>query len=341
LVCGRFFSTLRTGQQHPQSSTFPSNSNLQNRRTSVKQKRDFLSTLDFSRDEILESLRVASEMKKNPRSFAEALKGKSLAMIFEKPSLRTRVTFDVGIHQLGGFSVYLSPAEINLGKRESIHDVAKNLERMVNGIMIRTFAHQIVLDMARHASVPIINGLTDYLHPCQAMADYLTILEVKKSFKDLKLCYVGDGNNVAHSLLLAGARLGVSVTVACPETHKPDAKAVRLARQDAGESGAKISITHDAFEGVQGADVVYTDVWASMGQEDEAEARKKIFKPFQVNAQLMATAKPDALFMHCLPAHRGDEVTDDVIDGPNSVVFQEAENRLHAQKAIMLKLMKD
>ncbi len=307
----------------------------------MKQKRDFLSTLDFSRDEMLETFRTATDMKKNPKSYAESLKGKSLAMIFEKPSLRTRVTFDVGIHQLGGFSVYLSPAEINLGKRESIHDVAKNLERMVNGIMIRTFAHQIVVDMARHASIPIINGLTDYLHPCQAMADYLTILEIKKSFEGLKLCYVGDGNNVAHSLLLAGARLGVSVTVACPETHKPDPKALRLARQDAGESGAIIAVTHDAGEGVTGADIIYTDVWASMGQESEAEARKRIFKPFQVNAELMAKAKPDAIFMHCLPAHRGDEVTDEVIDSRHSVVFQEAENRLHVQKAIMLKLMKD
>ena len=307
----------------------------------MKQKRDFLSVLDFSRDEILETFRISSDMKKDPRGYSDSLKGKSLAMIFEKPSLRTRVTFDVGIHQLGGFSVYLSPAEINLGKRESIHDVAKNLERMVDGIMIRTFAHQNVLDMARHASVPIINGLTDYVHPCQAIADYLTILEFKKSFEGLKLCYVGDGNNVAHSLLFAGASLGVDVTVACPESHKPEAKALRLARQEAGATGAAITVTHDAFQGVEGADVVYTDVWASMGQEAETEIRRKIFKPFQVNAQLMARAKKDALFMHCLPAHRGDEVTDEVIDGPNSVVFQEAENRLHAQKAIMLKLMKD
>jgi ornithine carbamoyltransferase len=306
----------------------------------VKAKRDFLSVLDFSSEEILESFRLASDMKQNPRGYADALRGKSLAMIFEKPSLRTRVTFDVGIHQLGGFSVYLSPAEINLGKRESIHDVAKNLERMVDAIMIRTFAHQIVVDMARHASVPVINGLTDYSHPCQAMADYLTILEFKKSFKALKLCFVGDGNNVAHSLMFAGARLGVSVTIACPETHAPDATALRRAVEEAKATGAAITVTHDPAHGVEGADVVYTDVWASMGQEAEVETRKRIFRPFQINASLMARAKKDALFMHCLPAHRGDEVTDEVIDGPRSVVFQEAENRLHAQKAIMLQLLK-
>ena len=306
----------------------------------MKAKRDFLSVLDFSREEILESFRIASEMKKDPRSYADALKGKSLAMIFEKPSLRTRVTFDVGIHQLGGYSVYLSPAEINLGKRESIHDVAKNLERMVDAVMIRTFAHQIVVDMAYHASVPVINGLTDYSHPCQAMADYLTVLEFKKTLQGLKLCFVGDGNNVAHSLMFAGARLGVNVTVACPESHKPDARALQRAREEGKATGAAITVTHDPAHGVQGADVVYTDVWASMGQESEAEARRRIFRPFQVNASLMARAKKDALFMHCLPAHRGDEVTDEVIDSSNSVVFQEAENRLHAQKAIMLQLMK-
>ncbi len=280
-------------------------------------------------------------MKSHPEKFASSLRGKTLALIFEKPSLRTRVTFDVGIQQLGGFSVYLSPAEINLGKRESIHDVAKNLERMVQGIMIRTFAHQIVVDMANHASIPIINGLTDYLHPCQAMADFLTLQEIKGSLTGLTLCYVGDGNNVAHSLLFAGARLGVNVTVACPEGYTPADEVVRLASDDAASTGATIRVTHDPADGVRGADAVYTDVWASMGQEAEAEARKKIFKPYQVNAALMAKAKKDASFLHCLPAHRGDEVTDDVIDSRASVVFQEAENRLHVQKAILHFLMRN
>jgi ornithine carbamoyltransferase len=230
--------------------------------------------------------------------------------------------------------------EISLGKRESIHDVAKNLERMVQGIMIRTFAHQIVVDMARFASIPIINGLTDYSHPCQALADYLTIQEVKGDLKGLKLCFVGDGNNVAHSLMFTGARLGTNVTVACPKGYEPSPVALQHAMEDAEETGARIEVVHDAFEGVKNADVIYTDVWASMGQESETEARKAIFQPFQVNKQLMAKAKSGAIFMHCLPAHRGDEVTDEVIDSSSSVVFQQAENRLHAQKAIMAQLMK-
>ena len=303
-------------------------------------KRDFLSVRDFSQKEIIEAFEVAGDMKNNPAKYWDSLKGKTLALIFEKPSLRTRASFDVGIQQLGGFSLYLSPNEISLGKRESIHDVAKNLERMVQGIMIRTFAHQIVLDMAKYASIPIINGLTDFSHPCQAMADFMTIQEHKGNLKGLKLCYVGDGNNVAHSLMFAGARLGVDVTVSCPKGFEPNVIAWQQATEDAKDTGAKIKIVHDPNEGVKNADVVYTDVWASMGQEAEAAARKLIFMPYQVNEKLMSHAKNDALFMHCLPAHRGDEVTNEVIDSPNSVVFDEAENRLHAQKAIMYKLMK-
>ncbi len=303
-------------------------------------KKDFLSVRDMSREEILETFRIALDMKADRSKYADALKGQALAMIFEKPSLRTRTTFDIGIQQLGGYSLYLSPAEISLGKRESVYDVAKNLERMVQGIMIRTFAHQIVIDMARFASIPIINGLTDYSHPCQAMADYLTMHEYKGDLKGLKLTYVGDGNNVAHSLMFAGARLGVNVTVACPPGFEPNLQAYRDAIEDAKATGAVIEVVHDAVAGVKDADAVYTDVWASMGQEGEADARKRIFRPFQVNEDLMAHAKKDAIFMHCLPAHRGDEVTDGVIDAPSSVVFPEAENRLHAQKAIMYQLMK-
>jgi ornithine carbamoyltransferase len=301
---------------------------------------DFLSVRDVTREEIHELFQLALAMKQDRKKFSKSLEGKALALIFEKPSLRTRTTFDIGIQQLGGYSLYLSPNEISLGKRESIHDVAKNLERMVQGIMIRTFAHQIVVDMAKHASIPIINGLTDYSHPCQAMADFLTIFEHKKKLEGLKLCFVGDGNNVAHSLMFAGARLGTHVTVACPKGFEPNPTALRDAQEDARATGAKIEVVHDPKEGVRGADVIYTDVWASMGQESEAEERKRIFRPFQVNRELMAAAKPDALFMHCLPAHRGDEVTDEVIDSKQSVVFDEAENRLHAQKAIMHELMK-
>jgi len=290
--------------------------------------------------EILATFALARKMKANRKKYAEALEGKALALIFEKPSLRTRTSFDIGIQQLGGYSLYLSPAEISLGKRESVYDVAKNLERMVQGIMIRTFAHQIVLDMAKHASIPVINGLTDFSHPCQAMAAFLTIQEKKRRLKGLKLCYVGDGNNVAHSLMFAGALLGVNVTIACPSGYEPNAEVTEQSKNDAKRTGARIEVVIDPAEGVRNADVVYTDVWASMGQEAEADLRKKIFLPYQVNKSLMMKAKKDALFTHCLPAHRGDEVTDDVIDSKQSVVFDEAENRLHVQKAIMYQLMK-
>lgn len=302
--------------------------------------KDFLTIRDMSTKELAKTLTLAADIKRHPKAYATTLKGKALAMIFEKPSLRTRVSFDVGIHQLGGFSVPLMPSEISLGKRESVHDVAKNLERMVQGIMIRTFAHQIVVDMAKHARIPVINALTDYSHPCQALADFLTLKEVKGKLKGLKLTYVGDGNNVAHSLMFAGARLGVNVTVACPVGYDPDPTALRHAQEDAGMTGARIEVVRDPMKGVEGADAIYTDVWASMGQEAETEKRKVIFKPYQVNAALMARAKKDAVFMHCLPAHRGDEVTDEVIDSKASVVFQEAENRLHAQKAVLVQLMK-
>ncbi len=301
--------------------------------------KDFLSIRDFSPQQIRHFLHVACQIKADPSAYASALTGKTLAMIFEKPSLRTRVTFDVGMVQLGGHPLYLSPAEISLGKRESVYDVAKNLERMVQGIMIRTFDHEIVVEMARCASIPVINGLTDYSHPCQAMADYLTMLEVKGRIAGLKIAYIGDGNNVAHSLMFAGAQLGANVWIATPRGYEPDDKAVAWAREHCSRIDASCTITHDPQGAAFGADVVYTDVWTSMGQEAEARTRGEIFKPYRVDAKLFAYAKPDAIFMHCLPAHRGDEVTDEVIDSPRSFVFVQAENRLHAQKAIMLELM--
>ena len=302
--------------------------------------KDFLSIRDFSPSEIFYLLILARQVKAHPGSYNEALKRETLAMIFEKPSLRTRVSFDVGIQQLGGFSIYLAPTEINLGKRESIYDVAKNLERMVQGIMIRTFAHEIAEQMAAHAAIPVINGLTDYSHPCQAMADYLTMWEAKGDLEGLKVAFVGDGNNVAHSLLFAGVQLGANVRIATPPGYEPKADAIKWSRQRALETGGSCTVTNDPVEAVSDADVVYTDVWASMGLEAEAEKRSKIFRPFQVNDWLFQQAKGDAIFLHCLPAHRGEEVTDDVIDSPRSLVFQQAENRLHAQKAIMLELMK-
>jgi ornithine carbamoyltransferase len=301
--------------------------------------KDFLSIRDFTAAEIRHLLDVACQMKINPEIFRTALKGKTLAMIFEKPSLRTRVTFDVGMEQLGGHSLYLSPAEINLGKRESVYDVAKNLERMVQAIMIRTFAHDIVVELAKHAAVPLINGLTDYSHPCQAMADYLTILEVKGQIAGLKIAYIGDGNNVARSLMFGGAQLGANVWVTTPPGYEPDEDAVQWSRDRGAETGGTCTITDDAAMACRGADVVYTDIWASMGQEAEAAKRQSVFRSYQVNAKLFGLAKPEAIFLHCLPAHRGDEVTDEVIDSPNSFVFQQAENRLHAQKAILLELM--
>ncbi len=300
---------------------------------------NFISIRDFSPEEISYLLDLAREIKAHPWAHNGALKGKTLALIFEKPSLRTRVSFDVGIQQLGGFSLYLSNAEINLGKRESIYDVAKNLERMVQAIMIRTYGHEIVEQMAEYASIPIINGLTDFSHPCQAMADYLTMLELKGDIRGLKVAFVGDGNNVCHSLMFAGAQLGAQVRVATPRNYEPRPDAVLWAIQRGQQTGGTCELTQDPVEAVTDADVVYTDVWASMGQEKEKEARHKIFTPYQVNSTLFRHAKFDAIFMHCLPAHRGDEVTDEVIDSGHSVVYQQAENRLHAQKAILLELM--
>jgi ornithine carbamoyltransferase len=303
--------------------------------------KDFLSIRDFTPDDIRHFLHVACQVKARPENFDDALKGKTLAMIFEKPSLRTRVTFDVGMEQLGGHALYLSPAEINLGKRESVYDVAKNLEHMVQGIMIRTFAHEILVEMARNARIPVINGLTDYSHPCQALADYLTMLEVKGKVSGLKVAYIGDGNNVARSLMFAGAQLGANVWVATPPGYEPDAETISWCKQRCAETHATCNVTNDPEKACSNADVVYTDVWASMGQEEEARHRQEYFRPYQVNARFFGHAKPEAIFLHCLPAHRGDEVTDEVIDSPRSFVFQQAENRLHLQKAIMLELMWD
>ncbi|HKH97788.1 MAG TPA: ornithine carbamoyltransferase [Candidatus Sulfotelmatobacter sp.] len=302
-------------------------------------RHNFLSIKDFSPEGIRYLLDLAREIKAHPSAHTAVLKGKTLAMIFEKPSLRTRVSFDVGIQQLGGFSLYLSNAEINLGKRESVYDIAKNLERMVQAIMIRTYAHDIVERMAEYASIPIINGLTDYSHPCQAMADYFTIQELKGEVAGLKVAFIGDGNNVCHSLMFAGAQLGAHVYVATPPRYEPKTEAVDWASRRGARTGGTCTLTHDPVEAATDADVIYTDVWASMGQEAEAAERRRVFVPYQVNSRLFRHAKFDAVFMHCLPAHRGDEVTDEVIDSPHSVVYQQAENRLHTQKAILLELM--
>jgi len=302
--------------------------------------KDILSIRDLSPEEMEYLLFLGRQIKAHPSVYREALDGKTLALIFEKPSLRTRVSFDVGMHQLGGFCLYLSPAEIDLGKRESIHDVAKNLERMVQGIVIRTFAHEIVEELAAHCDIPVINGLTDFSHPCQALADYLTICEVKGRVRGIKVAFVGDGNNVAHSLLFGGAQLGAEICIATPPDYEPRPEAIAWAQQRASQTHGKVMVTNDPRKAVTGADIVYTDVWTSMGQESEAQVRRQVFRPYQVNGELFALAKPDAIFMHCLPAHRGEEVTSDVIDSAHSVVFQQAENRVHVQKALLVELMK-
>jgi len=303
-------------------------------------KEDFLSICDLSVKELKKVFDFTKSIKKDPKKYRNYLSGKTLACIFEKQSLRTRVTFEVGIKQLGGNSIYLAPADISLGKRESVSDVTKNLERWVDGIMIRTFGHNIVTEMAAASKVPIINGLTDLEHPCQALADFFTVIEHKKKFKGLKFTYVGDGNNVCHSLMLTAAKLGIEFYAATPKGFEPSKDIFESALEDAEKTGAVINIVNDPVEAVTKTDVVYTDVWASMGQESETAKRKKIFKDYQVNGKLMSYAKKDAIFMHCLPAHRGDEVTDEVLDSKQSVVFDEAENRLHAQKTIMCMLMK-
>lgn len=300
---------------------------------------DFISIHDISLYEFNQILDLTEKIKTHPQRFQNKLKDKVLAMIFQKPSLRTRMTFEVGMLQLGGEAIYLSPLDIQMGTRETPYDVGKNLERWVEGIMIRTFAHQDVIDLATSCQIPVINALTDLLHPCQAMADLFTIKEKRRNLGDFKLAYVGDGNNVCNSLLLGAAKSGYKMRVATPPEYGPNPEILNLAESDASETGSLFHLTNDPGEAVEEADAVYTDIWASMGQEEEKEKRAKIFARFQVNKELMAKAKPDAFFMHCLPAHRGEEVTDDVIDSPQSVVFDQAENRLHIQKAIMLLLL--
>lgn len=300
-----------------------------------------LCVADLSPDDIWKILNTARDLKAEWKAGGNKpiLAGKSLALIFEKPSLRTRVSFDVAMAHLGGHAVYLSPAEIGLGKRETVADVARVLSGYVQGIEARVFAHHNIEELAAFASVPVINGLSDFCHPCQVLGDVLTLWEHRNQVKGQKLAFVGDGHNMAHSLLFIGSKLGIHTTIASPVGYEPHPAAIRLAQEAAEESGAQIVISHDPVEAVTDADVVYTDVWTSMGQEAEREERLKKFTGYQVNSALMALARPDAIFMHCLPAHRGEEVTDEVIESPNSVVFAEAENRLHAQKAVLALLM--
>jgi len=299
-------------------------------------KKDLVSITDFKRAEILSLFQLVRKLKTASKS-GSPLKGRVLAMIFEKPSLRTRVTFEAGIFQLGGSGIYLGPNDIQLGKRESVKDIAQNLSRWVNIIMARVFNHETVLNLARFSSVPVINGLSDYEHPCQALGDFLTIYEHNKKLKGLTLAWVGDGNNVCNSLLFTASLVGVNMAVATPKGYEPKKEVVDIVL---AQGTARFMFTNDPKAAVKNADFIYTDVWASMGQETEAAKRKETFSDFQVNSALLHSAPKHCRVLHCLPAHRGEEITDEVIDGPQSIVLDQAENRLHIQKAIMLKLLK-
>jgi ornithine carbamoyltransferase len=303
--------------------------------------KDFIEIHDYTADEVREIFEIARDMKAKPSKFKDALQGRTLAMIFEKSSTRTRVSFEVGMFQLGGHALFLSSRDIQIGRGEPIYDTAKVLSRYVDGIMARTFAHKTVTDLAEYATVPVINGLTDLSHPCQAMTDYFTAWEKLGDLKGRKIAYVGDGNNMAHSLMFGAPKVGMDIAVATPAGYAPDPAIVAQAEADAKSARTKMVVTTRMDEAVAGADVVETDVWASMGQEAEAEKRRKDFSGWMVDDQLMSKAHKEAIFMHCLPAHRGEEVSAGVIDSPRSVIYDEAENRLHIQKAIMYVLMKD
>ena len=309
----------------------------------MKLKGRHLATLhDLTLEEMREIFRVSIDLKKKLKAgeATPVLKGKTLAMVFQKPSTRTRVSFEVGIFQLGGVGLYLGPNDLQLKRGETIADTAQALSRYVDGIMARVFAHQDILDLCKYSRVPVINGLSDLTHPCQVLADLLTLIERRgANLKGMKLAYVGDGNNMAHSLMVGCVKMGMDVSVATPKGYEPKPEIVEWALADAKETGAKVEVALDPVAAVKNADVVYTDVWASMGQEGEHAARVKIFKPYQVNEALVAHAKKDYIFLHCLPAHRGEEVSAGVIDGPHSIIFDEAENRLHAQKGVMALLM--
>jgi len=301
---------------------------------------DLISLHDFTPKEVGRVFSVAADIKRDPKAYRQALAGCSVALIFEKPSLRTRVTFDLGATQMGASCVYLDHQGVRLGERESVKDMALNLERWVDIIVARTYSHETVVELAAYSSVPVINGLSERSHPCQGLTDYFTLTEkVGSDLRGFRMAYVGDGNNTCHSLIFGAAKLGIEIRVGTPKGYEPDASIVRLARREARRTGAKIEVVNDPLLAVEGAQAVYTDVWASMGFEAETERRREIFSSYRVTRQLMQAAAPGAFFMHCLPAHRGDEVDAEVIDSPAAIVYDQAENRLHTQKAIMFLLI--
>ncbi len=302
--------------------------------------KDLISIYDLTSKEVQKIFATAASLKADPMKYAHSLDGCSVALIFEKPSLRTRVTFDLGATQMGASCVFLDHQGVRLGERESVKDMALNLERWVDLIVARTYSHETVIEFAAHASVPVINGLSEFSHPCQGLTDYFTLTEkVGPDLKGFKIAYVGDGNNTCHSLIFCAAKIGAHIRVGTPKGYEPDSEVLKLARKDARKTGAKIEVVNDPFEAVDGAQAVYTDVWASMGFEAETERRREIFSSFRVTRKLMNSAARGAFFMHCLPAHRGDEVDANVIDSRNSIVYDQAENRLHTQKSIMLLLV--
>ncbi|MEW5894513.1 MAG: ornithine carbamoyltransferase [Candidatus Omnitrophota bacterium] len=306
----------------------------------MKQKRDLLSMHDLSSSEILQILSQAAKLKNDKSLKTTHLKGKTVGLVFQKPSNRTRVSFEVAVYQLGGNCIYLGPAEINLGKRETTEDVAKTLSRYLDCIVARTFSHKDIIELGKFATVPVINGLSDLYHPCQAFADILTVQEKLGDISKVKIAYIGDGNNVCHSLLLICSKLGINISIATPEGYEISNDVLESAQSYAKETGTVIHTTHLPEVAVDSANVIYADVWTSMGQEEETDKRLKDFKNYQINASLVKLADPGYIFLHCLPAHRGEEVTSDVIDGPHSVVFDQAENRMHAEKAILIFLLK-
>lgn len=303
--------------------------------------RSLASLYDLTKEEIEQILKTSELLKLQLLRGQEhpLLKGKTLAMIFEKPSTRTRVSFEVGMWQLGGYALYLSSSDLQLGRGETIGDTAQVLSRYVDGIMARVFAHQTILDLVSYSKVPVMNGLSDFSHPCQGLADLFTVYEKKGRLSGLKLAYIGDGNNVAHSLIYGCSKVGMNITLGCPKGYEPDAQVVSRGKEEARKSGSDVIVTNDPNEAAKGADIIYTDVWASMGKEKEREDRLKTFKPYQINTQLVKLAKEGHIFMHCLPAHRGEEVTDEVADSKHSVIFDQAENRMHTQKGLMALIM--
>lgn len=303
--------------------------------------RSLASLYDLTKEEIEQILKTSELLKLQLLRGQEhpLLKGKTLAMIFEKPSTRTRVSFEVGMWQLGGYALYLSSSDLQLGRGETIGDTAQVLSRYVDGIMARVFAHQTILDLVSYSKVPVMNGLSDFSHPCQGLADLFTVYEKKGRLSGLKLAYIGDGNNVAHSLIYGCSKVGMNITLGCPKGYEPDAQVVSRGKEEARKSGSDVIVTNDPNEAAKGADIIYTDVWASMGKEKEREDRLKTFKPYQINTQLVKLAKEGHIFMHCLPAHRGEEVTDEVADSKHSVIFDQAENRMHTEKGLMALIM--